>query len=80
VGTLVPVALGFSLGDPLGLMDGEVSFATNDVLVLQLVLDPGSTTLNQLRIAAASTPFFWSPVGAGNFDAAGAQACRALLP
>ncbi len=77
VGTLMPVALGSSLGDPLGLTDGDVSFVTNDVLVLQLVLDPSSTAVDQLRIAAASDPFFGNPVGAGEFDAAGAPGVQA---
>lgn len=71
VGTLQPVALGASLSDPLGLTDGDVSFVTNDVLVVRLSLAAVSLSVDSLGIGAASTPLFGNPVGAGAYADAG---------
>ena len=67
VGTLHPVALGGSLSDPLGLTNGNVSFVTNDVLVVRLSLVAVSASVDALGIGAASNPFFGNPVGAGAY-------------
>ena len=71
VGTLHPVALGASLSDPLGLTAGDVSFVTNDVLVVRLSLVAVSASVDALGIGAASNPFFGNPVGAGAYADAG---------
>lgn len=67
VGTLHPVALDGSLADPLGLTDGNVSFVTNDVLLVRLSLAVGSAPVDSLGIGALSNPFFGNPVGAGTY-------------
>ena len=67
VGSLEPVALDGSLSDPLGLTDGDVSFLTNDVFLVRLVLASGSAPVDSLGIGANSTPFFGNPVGAGAY-------------
>lgn len=71
VGTLHPVALDASLGDPFGITDGNVSFVTNDVLVVRLSLAAGSTSVDGLGVGANSTPFFGNPVGAGAYAETG---------
>ena len=67
VGSLEPVALDGSLSDPLGLTDGDVSFLTNDVFLVRLVLAAGSAPVDSLGIGVNSTPLFGNPVGAGAY-------------
>lgn len=74
VGSLLPVALGSAMDDPLGIQTGDSSFATNDVLVLQIALASGSTSVDQIQITTTSNPFFGNPVGAGVFADLGDQA------
>ena len=70
VGTLNPVGPA-ALGQSLGLTDGNVSFVTNDVIVISLSLTGGSDAVDALGIGADSTPFFGNPVGAGSFAGSG---------
>ena len=67
VGSLEPVALDGSLSDPLGRTDGNVSFLTNDVFLVRLVLAAGSAPVDSLGIGVNSTPLFGNPVGAGAY-------------
>lgn len=74
LGTLLPVALGSAMEDPLGIQTGDTSFATNDVFVVQLELVTGSSSVDQVQITTVSNPFMGNPVGAGIFSDSGDQA------
>jgi len=71
IGTLLPVSLPAALGDSISLSDGDVSFATNDVVVFAISLAGGSTSVDEIGIGVNSTPFFGNPVGAGAFASGG---------
>ena len=78
IGTVEAVALGGALSDPRSLETGNTASAATDLMVLRLVLAAGSTPVDRLELAVASTPFFGNPVGAGVFADPGATAPGAV--
>ena len=55
----------------ISLSNGNVSFATNDVVVFAISLAAGSASVDEIGIAVNSTPFISNPVGAGAFASGG---------
>ncbi|MDG2332965.1 MAG: PEP-CTERM sorting domain-containing protein [Myxococcota bacterium] len=74
IGTLLPVGLPSSLSDTIHLSTGDVSFVTNDVVVFALFLSAGSTAVDKIGVGANSIPLVPNPLGAGSFNAGGAEA------
>ncbi len=74
LGVISPAGVPSSLGDPIGLSGGDISFLTNDVIVVLMTLSGGSAAVDGLGIGAASNPMIPNPVGVGTFDDAGLQA------
>lgn len=74
LGTINPV---FDLTEALGLTSGTTNFATTDVLVLDLTLDPGSASVGELQFGDSGA-IFGDPIGAGAFDDLGDQTPSSL--
>jgi hypothetical protein len=53
---------------------GNISFLTNDVFVVDVTLNAGSASVDEIGIAIVSTQFWLQPAGGGAFDDAGDQA------
>lgn len=72
IGELRPVTDGFGSTDTSGTRTdfGTVDFATQDIFVVDLVLDVGSSSVDGLGIAVGVNPFA-APVGGGYFDDGG---------